>query len=154
MKKCSGHTFCSLEHNRIDLRIMIQTTFKSSECGSLKLASLSLLTAALLKTSPSHLCITQPSQAEDGKENKARWSRGIILALGARGPGFKSRTSPHAYSAHLSAPSQFKSLKEVPVAMRSCGLSSIYTGSLYWFSNRSTRSQCIVKMPRASLQTM
>ena len=63
------------------------------------------------------MCITRQSQTEDDKENKARWSRGMILASGARGPGFKSRTSPRADSAHHSASSQNLSVKEVHITM-------------------------------------
>ena len=31
------------------------------------------------------------------QEEVARWSRGMIRASGARGPGFKSRTSPQSF---------------------------------------------------------
>ena len=63
------------------------------------------------------MCLTRPSQTENDKESEARWSRGMILASGARGPGFKSRTSPRADSAHRSASSQDLSLKEVHITV-------------------------------------
>ena len=61
--------------------------------------------------------ITWKSQTEDCKETMARWSRGMILASGARGPGFKSRTSPRADSERHAASSQDLSVKEVHMAM-------------------------------------
>ena len=63
------------------------------------------------------MCLTRPSQTEDDEVDKARWSRRMILASGARGPGFKSGTSPRADSAHHSASSQHLSVKEVHITM-------------------------------------
>ena len=69
------------------------------------------------------MCLTRPSQTEDDKVDKARWSKGMILASAARAPGLKSRTSPRADSAHHSASSQDQSERSAHhYVNRSCGL--------------------------------
>ena len=75
------------------LEPIVQATLKSSEYPT-------SVNCGIRDGQESHLCFKQPCRTREGQWSEARWSRGMILASGARGPGFKSRTSPSCYSVH------------------------------------------------------
>ena len=51
----------------------------------------------------------------------AAWSSGMILASGARGPGFNSRSSPYAHSQYHSAPEKVVTLNLQAARSQGCG---------------------------------